>query len=223
MGSSTKSGTPTETRDATGHAGNTFGSLFAPGGEQQGIEDIFSRLGSMTGKLGTEAQHNYLGFGAGDLDLMSAAQASLNPKRFDATSLFDLLSTQRERGLTTAQRGAASTAGTAGMRFSGAADRAVRDVTSEVTRGYDIADQQLLATENARVQELQLEAFSQIATLLGNMGLAGTDQIMSILGPIMQFIAPGEPIYDPGMGRDIAAGLAGGAGTAAGIYAGGKL
>lgn len=227
MGASTKSGSPVETRGATRQAGGTFTDLFsgAPrtismfgqeipfGNEPASIESVLGRLSTGAGRITAGAQQDLLGFGPKDIDLLSAANAVLNPQRFDTTKLFDLLQTQRERTLNTAQRGAAATAGTAGLRFGGNAQRAVRDVGTELGREFSLQDQQLLAGENARVQAQQLQGLIGILDALNKAGVSGQAGVGALLAPILQFIAPGGPIYDPGIGRELLSGVVGGAST----------
>lgn len=216
MGMNQYSGTPVETQSSAEQAGGTSRDLFTSRTPRMvnfmghtfpvydnpaSIEDVYGRLGAIQGRLATEGMQN-IGISAPELspDMMAAATAILNPTRFDASTMLDLLNTERTRSTNRVARQAANTAGTAGMRFSGAADRASRDAVSEVTRGYDIADQQLLATENARVQQQLLQglsallgAFNQQAESGAALG-ANTNQA---LAQILRFINPQPAEYAP--------------------------
>lgn len=225
MGSSTQSGTPLETRRAATQAGGTFSDLFTSsepvgtgflGRHRYGsapIEDVFSRLSLGAGRLGTESQQNLLGFGAGDLDLLSAAQAVLNPQRFDVSKERMLLDDIRNREMTRATRGAAGAVGQAGLRFSGNADRAARDTAVDLGAQYGLQDVERERAENARVQEQQLAGLASLLQILQQAGISGQAGVGSLLAPILQFIQPGEPIYDPGLGRDLLTGLISGGST----------
>lgn len=216
MGSSTKSGTPTETRGATAAAGSAFEGLF-----NQGAQGFFDQAGSAAGRLSGAGGANIAGIDP--LLLQQSVQRLLNPADFDINAFRTAQEPFRTRELERGLSGVNQFAGSLGARDSVNA----RDVSARTAGelGARFAQEDFAAFEGARAQrqDEQLRALSvALPQLVQALGLQG-EQANQLIASILQFIAPGEAIFDPGFAREFGGAVAGAAGTVGGIVAGSAL
>lgn len=201
MGSSTKSGTPLETRQGTESAGNVFESLFGAagrGGQSPAFENLMQLISGPAQRLGRESVSRTLGFDPAALGLEGAVGASIRDP--GATGgLFRGIDQSEARATERGAAGLRESLGAQGGRFStgllGAEAGFRRDIAGEFSekRGELLLGAQ--ANQNQAISNL----FNVISSLSGQ----GQNATTALLGQALQFLAPGEAIFDPGLGRDL--------------------
>lgn len=216
MGSSTKSGTPVETRGATAAAGNQFENLFSGS-----FEDVLATLGiggdqnAASGRLSTAGAQNLVGL---DPDtLKKSIDNLLNPQGFDIDAFTAAQEPFRQREFERGTAGVNQSAGTFGARDSvNARDLEARSRAELSDRFVRTDIETAEAARGKRADEQVKTIAALIPSLVQAFGL-NQQQGSDLFRAILQFIAPGEAIFDPGLGRELATGVVGGAASLAPI------
>lgn len=222
MGSSTKSGTPVETRGLSrGLAGNLQGLT---GGS---FEDLMAGLASPLNKAGGAGAMNLLGFDPRMVGTEAAVRRGLTDPSDAVAGLFGALAPLEARAQSEGLNRLMGTVGGAGARFGASATEA---------GGNFMAD--LMARQSAGREQALLQAQGQQNQLLGALmpsltqaGAQGQNAQLQALQMILGFGAPGAPVIEQSPWGSIAGGLlgaglgafTGGVGTAAGAAAGKSL
>ncbi len=176
------SGTPTETKGATGQLGSIFERLLQEGG--------LSGLTTALERMQTESLMSSLGFDPSTFGLeeiigeILADPADTTSGLFSAMEPFEARETERQVG------GMRNMFGSAGGRFSRNLMGGERKLRGELSEGFArTREQSLLEAGGLRSQSL----IGILNAIIGARSTSG-NQMSSIL----QFLAPGAPVYQQG-------------------------
>lgn len=216
---STKSGSPVETRGASGAAGVTFQDLFsAPGtggANAASIEQLLSRLGgSLSGARTPNAALATIlgggGAGVADAILGNISQSlGLDPAQRAGLALdeFDAANAPFEnRAVARNAAAVRENFGSFGARFGSDVNRSVIESGAELERGFRAERAgEFRGIFEALLGDQASARDSGFRGLLGAGQLAqGQDQqMLDLLGQILGFTRPGEAVIDPGILPDI--------------------
>lgn len=215
MGSSTRSGTPVETRGLTRGIANTFGPLFQQGGFGGTLGSIFGPLQG----IGAQGPASFLGFDPRMAGMQQAVGGQLAPIGSQLDPLFQALAPFEQRAQNELGANLAGTFGNLGGRFSG------NLANANALGQAELANQFGLTRANAALQRLgQQGQFIQgiSPSILGASGL-GLESTLGALGNIMGFGAPGSAVIQPGIGSQLLGAAAGIGGSLLGGPFGGFL
>lgn len=215
MGSSTKSGTPVETRGLTRGLADLFGPLLQQGG-------FGGTLGALSGPLqrvGEGAIPSFLGFDPRQAGIQAAVGGQLAPIGSQLDPLFQALIPFERRAQSELGANLAGTFGNLGGRFSG--NLAAANALGQA----DLANQFAQTRAQAALGRLgqQGQFLQGIAPSILGASQLGVGSTLDLLGNLMGFGAPGAAVIQPGFGSQLLGAAAGIGGSLLGGPFGGAL